>query len=338
MSQTGPSPIPIRAPTATRGRAFGLDVDASLALPGIPPREVAGPPLRPVTVGLSSEPDLEASWRPEAPERIFEIRLPDGSVWSSIDADSQAGFLFRPSGYGIYWISADGRRIVCAPPESMAAWRWQRYMIGQLLPFSALLHGLEVFHASAVVVDGRALAVAGVSEAGKTSLAGHLVLRGARFLTDDVVVLETSGDDLLAHPGAALMNLRPSATELQAELARGRLGRALGSDEEGTRVEVERHHEPAPLGALCLIERGADDLDVSRPSPLDPRWLLAASFNFALRGAERLTNQLDVCARIAASAVVLQARVPDGFGPEKLAELLEEEARSAWLAIRAETK
>ena len=71
-----------------------------------------------------------------------------------------------------------------------------------MLPFAALLQGLEVFHASAVVQGGEAIALLGPSRAGKTSLALELCARGASFLADDVLALETREDALFAHPGS----------------------------------------------------------------------------------------------------------------------------------------
>ena len=43
---------------------------------------------------------------------------------------------------------------------------------------------------------------------------------------------------------------------------------------------------------------------------LDPARLLAATYNFAIQTPERLTNQLDVCARIAATVGVFEVTCP----------------------------
>ena len=65
-------------------------------------------------------------------------------------------------------------------PDGTGPGEWQRFLIAQVLPFAAALHGLEVLHASAVTVAGRALALLGPSGAGKTSLALALCRTGAR--------------------------------------------------------------------------------------------------------------------------------------------------------------
>jgi len=200
---------------------------------------------------------------------------------------------------------ADGGEITCRPAAGEPL-RWQRFLGGQVLPFAAVLQGLEVFHAGAVVVDGRALAVAAGSGVGKTSVTLELVRRGLPFLDDDVLAVD---GDLLAHPGPGLANVK----EGQAE----------------TRVAVPRHEDAVPLGWMVFLERGrAASLAVERPAPLDPRLLLAATFNLAIRTPERLARQLDVCGRIADSVAVLRAAVPDGVDATAVAERILDAARA----------
>ena len=71
-----------------------------------------------------------------------------------------------------------------------------------------------MLHASGVVLadwagPGRAALFAGPSGAGKSSLAAALLYRkAAELLSDDTVALELRGGTLIAHPGAALLQLR----------------------------------------------------------------------------------------------------------------------------------
>jgi hypothetical protein len=277
--------------TVHRGRAFGLDLEADFELPGMDP---AGPPTgRPVRLRLG-EPETDAAGRGE---RIAE------APGAAVDV-VPGGFLARAEGVGRAWIADRGDEIAWAPESPDA----QRFLGGQVLPFAAVLQGLEVFHASAVVAGGRALAVVAGSGVGKTTLALELVRRGLAFLDDDVLVLD---GELLAYPGPALAN--------------------VGEE----RVPVARHQEPVPLGALCFLDRAprgaaaaSPTATVERLDPVDPKLLLAATFNLALRTPERLTRQLEVCGRIAESAVVLRARCPAGVAPAALAELIHDAVRA----------
>jgi hypothetical protein len=270
-----------------RGRAFGLDLEADFDLPGMEP---AGRPTgRRVRLRLG---DPAARGGPS--ERIAEA--PGATVEAM-----PGGFLARADGVGSAWIAEGGGEVVWGPESAHA----QRFLGGQVLPFAAVLQGLEVFHASAVVVGGRALGIVAGSGVGKTTAALELVRRGLPFLDDDVLALD---GDLMAHPGPALAN--------------------VGEE----RVAVARHDQPVRLGTLCFLERGAGSLEVERLHPVDPKLLLAATFNLALRTPERLARQLEICGRIAESALVLRARCPTGVGAAELAERLHDAVRARELA------
>ena len=304
----------------SQGHAFGLDVQAAFHVAGL---GTGGDGSRPVAVEMSEPADLEARFGTDGAARISD------RPGFTIDSHPERGFLFRQPDYGVHWISARGDRIGCAPPEAAEEWHWQRMLTGQLLPFAALLRGLEVFHASAVVIDGRAVAMVAASGTGKTSVAGELVLRGAEFLADDVVALEAAGDGIVAHPGAGLANLRRSATALVDRAPQ--LGRVEGADEGALRLAIPTHPEPVALGALCILARAPEavELRVARPEPVDPRLLLASTFNFVITSPERQTRLLDICAR-AARGVVLRADLPPDSSPADTAEAVERAVREAW--------
>jgi hypothetical protein len=326
-------------PTATRDtgrrpdssllhlRAFGLDLETTFPMPGATGSAPDEHPERPIRLELASRDGILADWKPVAPERISTRRGSNGRIAVSIDADECAGYLIRAQGFGCFWISPDARRVRCAPLQ-VTAWRWQRYLIGQVLPLAAVLRGLEVFHASAVVMGGQAMAFLGASTAGKTSIAVHLVARGAVFMTDDVLVLSRGpGGGVLAHAGTGVANVRHTVAAMLDSDGSARLGRALGRDREARRVELSRHDDPAPLAYAVILDRrdrGAG-LELQRVRPVDPRLLLGGSFNFIIRTPDRLTNQLDVCARIANTVAVYRAVVPPSAGPAEVAHAIERE-------------
>jgi hypothetical protein len=226
----------------------------------------------------------------------------------------------------VFLLSADGREIVAAPAHA-SPWRWQRYLIGQALPLAAVLQGVEVLHASAVVLDGRAIAFVGASHAGKTTLAMALVRAGAALLCDDVLAVEPTEHGVLAHPGPAVVNLRHAAADALG--APDPRATELGADEEARRVLVPMEGAAAPLRALYVLDRDAGH---ARPVVAPPAGgvaplLLASSFNFIVMTPERLRRQLDVCARLADGAEVAMLRIPEAANPAAVAEMLAERAR-----------
>jgi hypothetical protein len=291
-------------------RAFGLDLEADFDVVGLEPTpDEVGP--RRTSVELATAEAVADAWGdPAGAERISDRAM-------AIDAARDVGYLVHAGEFGQHLIAPGGDHILCGISPGDEPWRWQRLLIGQLLPFAALLQGLECLHASAVVRDDGAVAIVGAPAAGKTTLAALLTLRGYTFLTDDVLAVEASGDGVLAHPGAGLANVRSTGRAVAPD----RLGRPIGEADGAVRVTLPRHRGAVPLRLLILLDRGADapDLELERPTPLDPRLLLAASFNFVVQTPERLRTQLEVCARIAERVAVLRATVPPGTDPESVA-------------------
>lgn len=313
----------------SRLQAFGLDLETSIAIPGAVPG-AEGPRRRPVRVDLAARKELLEAWGPADPRRISNRRMPNGRAAITIDEDDRAGYLIRALSFGVFWISPGADHIRCAPVKG-SAWRWQRYLVGQVLPLAAVLRGLEVFHASGVVMRDAAVTFIGMSTAGKTSVALNLVLRGAGFLTDDVLAVSPGEDGgVVAHPGVGLASLRTEAEARLDAAELSRLGQPLGRDDDAVRMEVECHPGDAPLRHAFLLDRRDEGpLLIERVRPVDPRILLGGSFNFVIRTPERLTNQLDLCARIATRVAVHRAAIPPSAGPAELAAAVERHLEEA---------
>jgi len=67
------------------------------------------------------------------------------------------------------------------------------FATGTILALILGLQGEHPLHASAVAVDGRAIAIAGASGSGKSTLAAKLCIAGASFVTDDLLRLTRDG-------------------------------------------------------------------------------------------------------------------------------------------------
>lgn len=275
--------------------AFGLDLHSEIPLSFLA-GAAATPSGRALSISVQTGDAAELDWPSDA-KLVCDERQPDGSVNFQIRAHPQAGYLTFGPEYGSYLLSAEGSRLTCAS-EGHPEGAWQRLLIAQVLPFAALLHGLEVFHASAIVHRGEAVAFVGTSGAGKTSLALELCRRGASFLADDVLALESQADGLMAHPGT------PVAGVDHAQAAR--LAGSFSEEETMTVNDRERlvhisgAAEPAQMGTLFFLERRADGPEQPRFEPAaDAQLLLSATFNFVLATPARLRGLLDVCAQAA---------------------------------------
>ena len=89
------------------------------------------------------------------------------------------------------------------------------FLSSSVLGVLLALRGETTLHASAVSLGGRALAIAGASGRGKSTLAALLCrLPGAELVTDDLLRLVPCGDRPLCAPGPADIRLRASAAAL----------------------------------------------------------------------------------------------------------------------------
>ena len=285
--------------SGTEATVFGLDVCADRPLSFLQTAK-ARPTGRRLEVSLPANAE-ELGW-PTAAELISDQRHPDGAVSFQIER-SAAGYRIWGPEYGTSLLFADGGRLWGAPGSGgMAA--WQRMLVAQALPFAAVLRGLEVLHASAVEVDGGAVAFVGRSGAGKTSLALALCRRGAAFLSDDVLALERVGEELVGHPGTPVAGIDHAEAE--------RL-RCVEGDEEYEVLDINPRErvarvpvgaQPVPLRSLFFLERRPDGPAAPRFEPAaDAQMLLAATFNLVLADSRRLASLLDVCALAAAGRV-----------------------------------
>lgn len=278
---------------------FGLDVWSDVPLSFLSGAQAA--PTGRMLELTTAEADVRSLDWPDGARPISDELEPDGTVCFRIEAHPQAGYLFWGPSYGAHLLSSDGRRLRCARGNAREH-AWQRLLIAQVLPFAAILNGLEAFHASAVVLDGRAVGFVGPSGSGKTSVALELCRAGARFLADDVLALQRDGAELLGHPGSPVAGLDHAEAERTRSHTSG--PELVGANDRELIVRMPAAAAPAPLSALFFLDRRSDGPPAPRFEPLaDARLLLSATFNFVLATPERLRGLLEVCASAAQQRV-----------------------------------
>jgi hypothetical protein len=317
------------AGTRHRARAFGLEIDASFEVPGVAPGAgaLAGPVTR---VDLVPDSEIDRDWPAAGAERVLEERFGDEAEPArTIDAHPAAGYRLYARHFGLARIAPDGARVLCAPPGP-AGWDWQRFLVGRILPWAAVLRGFEAFHASSVTVGGRAVAFVGPTGAGKTSLALRLVASGAEFVTDDVLAVDRPGGELRAHPGAAIASVRPAERAAIPAAAWDGLGTVLGHSGK-TYLELPRADGARPLATIYFLRREAGPA-IEPLASLDPRLLLASTFVLGVQTPARLRNQLDVCAAIAAEVPAFDLRIASDVDAGRLAASVSEHLASLGVA------
>ena len=171
------------------------------------------------------------------------------------------GYLFEFPDETQFVISGDGKDVLVS---------WQRpagedvaaaYLVNTVMAFVLRLHGREVLHASAVAVDGFAVAVAGPSGAGKSTLAACLARRGLVVLSEDVAALTEVDERFFVLPSHSRIRLWSDSA-------------ALVSDEElpfldGT--DWKRYFDVGVVPQRPFELAAIYSLDDRQTSPLAPR-------------------------------------------------------------------
>lgn len=310
---------------AWRGNAFGLEIAAAEAVPGI---AACAPGTRPRLVEwrqLSAERFATTATAPGW-SSLVDLRHDTGDLFLSVEHAEGIGFLIQAPGFGRHLVSEDGRLLYSHLPAGSSG--WERLFYAQPLPLAAALQGLELVHASAVVLEPGAVALVAASGTGKTSVAAHLVARGATFLTDDVLALEASDNQVIAHPGPG----RLAIDEVELERLSHPIGLVVGRSDK-LHLSLEPAREAAPLRAVYFLRRVSrgDALVFTRQD--DPQPLLSSSFLGYLTSPERLLVHLDVSARIAATVPILSVAIPPGVSAKDVARGIHDHAQAleaAW--------
>lgn len=128
--------------------------------------------------------------------------------------------LLRLHGLVDFEISPDRRSVAASSDPECPSDLLGILVTGNLLAMVLALRGETVLHASAVEVDGEALAFVADSGMGKSTLAALACARGARFVTDDLL-RPRYGDNgaVRCWPGATENRLRRDVADLSGDYA-----------------------------------------------------------------------------------------------------------------------
>jgi hypothetical protein len=285
---------------------YGLRVESAIPLP-CPVWDQHGLPADVELV----EDSQTAPWQlPAGTPTSYED---DGFSECSIFQDDSTHM--RCKGHFEFLVSGDGRQVRWRKLRDVPDEVLLTYLIGQVLSFCLLTHGIEPLHATAVVVNGEAIAFLGTSGAGKSTLAAAFVQRGYSLLTDDVLVLQPEGDKLLAYPSLPRLKLMPETADV---FFSGR--RSITMNSFTTKMIFPLPPEGAgsmvPLRALYVLPKknskrriGVRTL-LGRASFLP---LIANTFNDSVVSPARLKQQFAFARKITAAVPIRQLSFPRGL-------------------------
>lgn len=301
---------------------YGLRIHSELALP-VP---IAASDLPPY--------DLQVCWGERktisdtvpAGEILAHLVLDNGRGYTLVDTGSGYTYCFHHTGE--FWIDYDLRtvRVHLAPdlhPDIAGL-----LMVGNVMACVLTLAGESVLHASAVEIDGSALAFLGSSGMGKSSLAALLCANGARFVTDDLLRLEPNGKGGRCFPGTGQLRLRKDAA------ARANFPATLleATPDDRIAVNLDADQSMPLLGAIVIPHpsRSCDALKLER-IPRDKSLLYLMAYPRVHESAQKKQRQrrLDFLGQIATSVPIFEAQIPWGLPfPRELADALVQGVRT----------
>jgi len=193
------------------------------------------------------------------------------------------------------------------------------YLLGSVLAFVLRLRGRVPLHASAVVIDGRAVLFAGSPGAGKSSTAAALALLGCPVLSDDIVVVADEGGVMMAHPSHGHLSVWSDSARALFDVESLPQHSAVYAKHRVDLIErgYRFHDSAVPVDTICVLagRSGSGEQVVLRA--LSPRAALMALVgqtygNYLLDGSMR-AREFDLLGRVAGTVRVSELAFRDGL-------------------------
>jgi hypothetical protein len=285
-----------------------------MALPGLSPQhdfEIPDIQIR-----------LKDRWRFPASASAFSESL--YSTPAGMSGVVRVGVLPGREYFGFFY--GDGARFavgrrgheVCADwPEDYSLEDACTYLLGPVMGFVLRLRGTVCLHASAVDVDGRAIALVGLPGAGKSTTAAAFASAGSPVLSDDIVALADQGTQFLVQPGYPRVNLWPDSVRrlFGAEDALPRITptwqkRYLPLGQNGQHFALS----PLPLGAIYILDSResslTDPIIEGVPGKEAFMALVANTYVNYLLDQDMRRTEFDVLGRVVSEIPVRRVRPP----------------------------
>lgn len=264
--------------------------------------------------------DIDIRWGPPCPD---SAKPPPGEViaayeqgdsnWYTV-TDTGDGFRARFRECGEFRISADVTLVEVCPDPGGRTELLPILLAGTVSALMLNLRGQSVLHASAVAVDGVALAFVGQSGRGKSTLAALMCVDGADLVTDDVLVFDP-GPPVLCLGGASELRLRESAAGIATDLPAASAVTRATADKRLAFAPPVAHDEPLPLGAIVVPapSRSAESLVVRRVPPSTAVFVLLSFPRIhGWRTPEVLAREFAMTSGLASNVAVYDVTIPWG--------------------------
>lgn len=249
-------------------------------------------------------------------EPYADWTLPNGRRWTEFFRLDGA-YLLRFPDLADFAVAMDTLEVSCHPAPGVMRGTVEHLYLNQVLPLVLSARGRQVYHASAVAIEGAAVAFLGESGRGKSTLAAAFAVAGTPFLTDDGLVLEHEAGSfhaLPSHPSIRLWAdseraLVPAGAERAPEVEYTSKARFLAG------AALNFCEQPVPLQrAFFLGDGSAQRL---RIEPMRPQAamleLVQNSFILDYQAHARLGSHFEAAASLANQPIHFRLDYPRRF-------------------------
>ncbi|WP_144096684.1 hypothetical protein [Croceicoccus sediminis] len=161
-------------------------------------------------------------------------------------------FVLRDEGFACRYRKGEGITVQLDDPTK--AGLLDLFLAGSIHSAVAAINGYTALHASAVEVDGKAIAFTGPPGAGKSTTAAAMRARGLAIVADDTLVVDMAGPHPMCLPGHKRLKLWPDSVAMTGTPAFEQVSEdypKIFAAEEPSEIDM-----PLPLGAIVTVEAG----------------------------------------------------------------------------------
>lgn len=254
-------------------KLFGFSVASNCAILGLSPSTIERPDLH-ITLGHApTSADIDTT----SEELAFT-----SSIVNSFGEPTYRLFKNRLGAIHLvycdgveFWLDPSSGRIWSVWPDSLALDHVAPYLLGPVSGLMLRFRGVVCLHASAVVVEDRAVLFTGEAGAGKSTTAAAMSQRGHALLADDIVAIIARDGEFFATPAYPYISLWPESAEMVC--GPGTKLPALMPEFEKQRFSPARFQDsPIPLGCIFVFGERSSGENLPRTEELTPREQLMA--------------------------------------------------------------
>jgi hypothetical protein len=314
---------------------YGLTVASDAPFPELAGCEVHSASASPDVAVRLRRPHMAA---PASAEFVARSTLATGVPWMNC-ARIENGYLLRFVDYADFIVDRAGSSIECSGSSQNVELVTIRHLVlDQVFPYVLNLRGLEAIHATAVELNGGAVAFSGPAGAGKSTLAASFFAAGLNALGDDCLTLKFDGSVRVipAYPGIRLWTDSARALAIDGSNAAATSEYSTKRRMLGGQHRARFSSGPVELRVIYLLSRPGEDEPTLSDVVIEDLAaadafieLVSASFPLDVEDREMLARHFSFMQTVAARVPVRRLRIPNDFAalPKVREAILADSAR-----------